>query len=244
VALHFLGDREMEKTVAISSPVLTRFTQAMTAFFGQPFGKSLSFFIFRRGKNLPASGEGMGAGLSFDGGILLFLKETRSVEEGDAWLILHEIAHQWLGVGVYAGESGLEWFFEGTASWCAMTLAHDLGYLSGQRLYELLSRDAAHYLALAKGITGRKDYVSAMDFHQYRVRGGLLAAYGLDLFFRKNNIGGLRDFLAMFYRDLRGGPVSERDILGAMKKFSGGVIPEFILDFLEYRTLLPFQEWF
>jgi len=241
--LRLVGEREMEAMAGRVQPVLLRLVRAMTVFFGSPACNELSFFILRDNRNLSSSERGVGSGLSFQKGVFLLFKKEEAVSEPDIWLILHEVAHQWLGMGVFAGEPGLEWFFEGMASWCAMTVAHELGYLPEQRLHKLLTRDAEHYLTSAENIIGRRED-NIGDFHQYRVQGGLLSAYGLDLFFRKNAAGGLRDFLALFYQKFRGGLVSESDILGTMEKFSGRAVPEFIRDFLEQRELLPFQNWF
>jgi len=244
ITVQLLVHWEMDRTAGILRPELLRFLRALTAFFGYTPGDSVSFFIFRKGEHDESSGETMGVGLSFEGGILLCLKGIETVDERNAWLILHEMAHQWLGTGVFAGEPGLEWFFEGMASWCAMTLARDLGYLTRQTLRTLLTRDVEHYLTSAKRLIGQKGPFHPGEIHQYETKGGLLMAYGLDQYFKRNAGGGLRDFLSLFYGSFKGNPVSERDLLGAIKKFGRGTLPKFIRNFLERKALLPFHNWF
>jgi len=235
----------MEKSALLLRPLLVKLVQSMVDFFGLPSSRILSFFILQRNGGLLSSEVNMGVGLSFYQGILLLLNQTGTISETDNWLILHEVAHQWLGVGIYAGEADLEWFFEGMASWCAMTLSRDLAYMTEETLHQLLILEGDRYCTAAKTVIGRESgEIDPCHFKQYKIRGGLLLAFGLDLFFIRQGDGNLTDFLRYLYKKCKGEAIYKDDIIEAINKKSGEGIPAFVHDFLEQKRLLPFQEWF
>ncbi len=241
IPLSLLFDRGMEGLREEITSLSSLLVQEMTRIFGETPSETLSMFIFKAPRS-PAPGEkAIGSGLSFHRGI--FLQLTAS-SKANAWLILHELAHQWLGQDIHAGEPGVKWFLEGTASWCAMTAAQALGFLTRDHRHELLSQSGETYLRAAEMIIGKNPaLLEARTTHSYETEGGILLIHGLDRFFRNKGRTGFRDFLRAFYTTFRGAPISNGDILRAAETFAGTPLPPYVREFLEKKGLLPFREW-
>lgn len=215
------------------------FSQLVDLFGGADF-RELSFFFFSRDD--PNAGMDMGTGLSVHRGVLLvFPARVRRLDlPQHLWLILHESLHQWLGVGLRAGETGLEWFFEGFTCFFTLILLQRAGLINEEyvRMVTRLNLDA--YQAAARRIISKEGQPpDPRGEFQYRFHGGFFLAWLWDADLKSVKQGDLAGWMQAFYQRHRGGVFDARSLVAALEESSGGRLPEYFYGFLNRAQVLP-----